>query len=388
MELKKYINQIEMNKIAKSALAMVLAGSFTFSSTQAFASDTTTTNGETVVEAPSETAVTNTDTTEVTNGTEVTNTEATTVTNADVEVKAPTLVPGDFFYFAKLTIEKIKLILTMDDVKEAELLATFASERLAEVERLFAEGKEELALETIEKALADMKLADKVVEEQKETTTVEGEKTTTEGQTSPEAGNVTEPTVESTPETNAPATDATTEDVKAVEEVEEILSQNIIALKAAMEKVQNPVAKAALQKNIDKSYAKLKKKLAKIEARLAKKLEETEEAVIEEQEKEVAAETEVKTSTEVETKTTDTTTTTTTTVEEEETTTVLPTVKKEKAEEKKVKVVKEEKKQKPETKKVVKKEKRENDKKETKVKAAKEMKENKGKSEEKKNDKK
>ena len=51
---------------------------------------------------------------------------------------------------------------------------------------------------------------------------------------------------------------------ESLAEVEEMVSQNILSLQAAMEKVKNPVAKAALEKNIKKSYAKLAKKLSEI----------------------------------------------------------------------------------------------------------------------------
>lgn len=374
MKLKKYINQIEMNKIAKSALAMVLAGTFTFSSA-ALANETTTDPAKTV-EAPTETPVTN-DTVALTN-------DGTVQAKDETKVEAPKLVPGDFFYFAKLTFEKIKLMLTTDDVKEAALLATFASERLAEAESLFKEGKEDLAVEVIQKALEDMKVADSVVEEEKDTTTVDGEKVVTEDQTKTDGDVVTKPSDDKTTIDDKPTTDE-----EAVEEVKEILSQNIIALTAAMEKVKNPVAKAALQRNIEKSYAKLEKKLAKIEARLAKateeevKVEEATDVVVTDQDKTATSETEV------EKEATETDSTDTTLVEDEEATTVVPVVKKGKSEEKKAKaaVKKEEKGKKAEAKKEIK-EKRQKEDKETKGKGHNENKGNKGKSEENKNDKK
>ena len=52
-----------------------------------------------------------------------------------------------------------------------------------------------------------------------------------------------------------------------------MMAQNIVALKAALEHVKNPKARASLEKNIDKSYAKLAEKLDKIEKHLAKKEE-------------------------------------------------------------------------------------------------------------------
>jgi hypothetical protein len=399
MELKKYINQIEMNKIAKSALAMVLAGTFTFSSA-AMANETTVEPSQ-IVEAPTETSVTN-DTVALTN-------DVTVQEKDETKAEAPKLVPGDFFYFAKLTLEKIRLMLTIDDVKEAALLATFASDRLAEAESLFKEGKEDLAVETIKKALEGMKVADSVVEEEKEkekeiekdTTTVEEEKVTTEDQTKTDGQVVTEPTADKTTDTVAVLDEEPKSDEKAVEEVKVILSQNIIALTAAMEKVKNPVAKAALQRNIEKSYAKLEKKLAKIEARLAKDTEEAEveedtDVIITDQEK--TTNTVVEVEVEKDNSVTETTEVTLTDEETEEATAVIPVVKKAKSEEKKAKAVvkQEEKSKKQEAKskkqeakdkkqeaKKVAKEKRQKENKETKGNA---HKENKGKSQEKKND--
>jgi hypothetical protein len=395
MELKKYINQIEMNKIAKSALAMVLAGTFTFSSA-AMANETTVEPSQ-IVEAPTETSVTN-DTVALTN-------DVTVQEKDETKAEAPKLVPGDFFYFAKLTLEKIRLMLTIDDVKEAALLATFASDRLAEAESLFKEGKEDLAVETIKKALEGMEVADSVVEEEKEkeidTTTVEEEKVTTEDQTKTDGQVVTEPTADKTTDTVAVLDEEPKSDEKAVEEVKVILSQNIIALTAAMEKVKNPVAKAALQRNIEKSYAKLEKKLAKIEARLAKDTEEAEveedtDVVITDQEK--TTNTVVEVEVEKDNSVTETTEVTLTDEETEEATAVIPVVKKAKSEVKKAKAVvkQEEKSKKQEAKskkqeakdkkqeaKKVAKEKRQKENKETKGNA---HKENKGKSQEKKND--
>lgn len=144
--------------------------------------------------------------------------------------ETPSLLPGDFFYFSKILIEKIRLALTIDDVKEAKLIAEYAAERLSEAEALFVDGNEEAALETMKKAIDNIDIAEDQV-------------------------------------TNAEEDDSgeTVEDETELEQAKEAVSQNIIALTAAMEKVKNPAAKAALQKNIEKSYAKLAKKMEKRE---------------------------------------------------------------------------------------------------------------------------
>lgn len=279
--LKKFTSSKELNKIAKATLAMVLAGSFTFSATRAFAEGgSTQTDQNQTVEVQANTSSTNSNVSE----------------QATEKQKSPSLLPGDFFYFAKIALEKIKLALTFDDAKEAKLLASNASERLAEAEALFATGNQKAAVETIKDALEAMKDADKFVDDQQGTTvpkedelkdetpsteeqaTAEeqgatSEKSTTEGQAT------TQDQEEATKDEQVSDNQATEdvpvakEDETGLENVKSVLSQNIIALTAAMEKVKNPVAKAALQKNIDKSYAKLAKKIDKWENYLAKKHE-------------------------------------------------------------------------------------------------------------------
>ncbi|MDF2859536.1 MAG: hypothetical protein K0Q87_5387 [Neobacillus sp.] len=175
------------------------------------------------------------------------------------------MVPGDFFYFTKILLEKIQLALTFDDIKEARLIAEYAAERLAEAEVLFAEGDEEAALDTITAAIEYMENTDDVVEEPP----------------------VEEPVEEQTDlidvELDVEVID--NDDVSPIEEpavevedgIDALVSQNIIALTAAMEKVKNPKAKAALQRNIDKSYTKLAKKLEKQIKKEEKQLKKEEE---------------------------------------------------------------------------------------------------------------
>ncbi|PLS14617.1 hypothetical protein CVD28_27295 [Bacillus sp. M6-12] len=244
----------EMNKIAKSALAMVLAGTFTFSASAVFADELKPADQTSSVELKTEVN------TQTASGTEVIteNTIKEAETNLEeIKKENPAALPGDFFYFTKAALEKIKLALTFDKEKEAKLLASYASERIAEAEALFAAGKEEEALEAIKKAAAFIYNAGEIVEEGSDKEAENKNQDSTEEKT------------EKSTEDKTITDDKATEDSK-LEEVENKLSQNIIALKAAMEKVKNPAAKAALKKNIEKSYAKLAKKLAKIESKLAK----------------------------------------------------------------------------------------------------------------------
>ncbi|RFU70781.1 hypothetical protein D0469_04845 [Peribacillus saganii] len=257
----KILSTKEMNKIAKSALAMVIAGTFTFSATAAFADELKSADQAASVELKTEVNTQNTSGADV--NTEETLKEAETKLE-EIKKENPTSLPGDFFYFTKTSLEKIKLALTFDKVKEAELLASYASERLAEAEALFDAGKEEEALNAIKKATAFMENAGKIVEEGSEKETETKDQDSKESETEKSTDDKTE------------IEDKETEDTK-LEEVENKLSQNIIALKAALEKVKNPTAKAALKKNIEKSYAKLAKKLEKIESTLAKEGKENEQ---------------------------------------------------------------------------------------------------------------
>lgn len=244
------LSKKNIHKILKGSLALAIAGTFTFSTTLAYAADETKNDSSLpVVEMP------NTDTSNQTpSQTDIqTQTDSSQPTNETTE--SPSLLPGSFFYFAKITFEKIKLALTFNKVDEAELLATYAAERLAEAEALIANGDEEKAIETLQKATEYLKNAeDMVTPEQKEPTKEETNPTEEENTTTTSEENVTD----------VKKDEDESKDKESVVEVNELISQNIIALTAAMNKVKNPKAKAALQKNIDKAYAKLLKKHGKV----------------------------------------------------------------------------------------------------------------------------
>lgn len=234
------MNKLEykkMNKILKSTLAFVIAGTFTISSTTAFATDEQKEDiGLEVI-------------TEVEGNTNHEGIEEAITQLEKIELETPSVVPGDFLYFAKLALEKIKLAFTLDQEKEAMILAENALERLAEAEVLFEKGNEEEAIEIINNAIKYIADAEQLDED---------------GEDSDESG--TKKT-----ETNTENQEATKEDVKAentaFSETDYLMTQNMIALTANMEKIKNPVAKAALKKNIIKSHEKLAKKLEKIEAK-------------------------------------------------------------------------------------------------------------------------
>lgn len=166
-------------------------------------------------------------------------------TEEEGQSEEPTLVPGDFFYFIKIMMEKVRLAVSFDDYKEARLLADFAAERIAEANALIADGKTEEAEEVLKKAIATQEEA---------------------------AENLAESVEVADEETDAlevVADDVVVEDIE--EDVVEVkLANNIDALSVALTHVKNPKAQEALRKNIKKSFAKLDKKLAKLEKKAAK----------------------------------------------------------------------------------------------------------------------
>jgi hypothetical protein len=272
--MKKLSNQ-EMKKIAKSTLALVLAGTFAFSPI-----------------AMAEENNSEVETVELQNVSPEEIEEAKTQVD-ELEDTNPSLIPGDFFYFAKIALEKIRLAFTLDNAKEAELLATYAAERLQEASALFAEGKEEEALKVIEAAVEYMESSQEIVDEEgsKEEDADSEEETGTEDEVSSDEETGSE---ELTEDGEEPADDVVAEEPSdedaeegseeeevvsedPFEEIEGMLRQNIVALKAAMEHVGNDNARAQLQKNIDKTYAKMAKKLAKLEDKYAEKPVEEEE---------------------------------------------------------------------------------------------------------------
>ncbi|WP_404323761.1 DUF5667 domain-containing protein [Cytobacillus firmus] len=272
MKSLKFLSGKEMNKMAKSTLAVVIAGAFTFSGTAAFASG----NSE---EADFETVELKNDQSAKAIA-ETNNDEAESIDDSkekldEIESETPSLLPGSFFYFAKLALEKVKLALTFDDVKEAKLLAGYAAERMAEAEALFAEGKEEEALAAIEKALEQMENAENIVEEANE----DSEQSKSDDENSSDLISEDESAEDEASEEDVQAeddvddeldSDNDTVDKETEEEVKEILAQNIITLKANLAKFsdrfhENHPAILAMQKNIAKFSEKWSDQLIGLE---------------------------------------------------------------------------------------------------------------------------
>jgi hypothetical protein len=240
--LKKLINR--PNQIVKGVLAMTLAGTFAFS-LPAFANESTE-------EQPVYETV---DLEELQSQLENTQTEK------------PSVIPGDFFYFVKIAFEKIKLAITFDNAKEAELMAQYASERLAEAAALYDEGKKDEAVKVIETAIDFMEKTEAVIAGDLATDETKATEATAteEGPSDEIAARETQETDEQNP----------------YAETEKMIRNNVLALSAAMNHVGNEKAQAALQKNIDKTFAKMAKKMAKLEKKYGKKVKENKEAEIE-----------------------------------------------------------------------------------------------------------
>ncbi|WP_256814742.1 DUF5667 domain-containing protein [Cytobacillus sp. Bac17] len=258
MKLLKFLSSKEMNKMAKSTLALVIAGTFTFSAATAFASENKEDEEFETVEIKNDPSA------EATAESKKDAAESIENDKEELDEEAPSLLPGSFFYFAKIALEKVKLALTFDDIKDAKLLADYASERMAEAEALFAEGKGEEALEAIEKALEQMENAETIVDE--EANEDLGKSISDEE----DNGNLDESAEVETPdEDDADREDSSDNDTankETEDEIKEILAQNIIALQANLAKFserfdENHPSVLAMQKNIAKFTEKWSEQL-------------------------------------------------------------------------------------------------------------------------------
>lgn len=244
--------------MAKSTLALVIAGTFTFSAATAFASENKEDEEFETVEIKNDPSA------EATAESKKDAAESIENDKEELDEEAPSLLPGSFFYFAKIALEKVKLALTFDDIKDAKLLADYASERMAEAEALFAEGKGEEALEAIEKALEQMENAETIVDE--EANEDLGKSISDEE----DNGNLDESAEVETPdEDDADREDSSDNDTankETEDEIKEILAQNIIALQANLAKFserfdENHSSVLAMQKNIAKFTEKWSEQL-------------------------------------------------------------------------------------------------------------------------------
>ncbi|QHS21499.1 hypothetical protein GWK91_00345 [Virgibacillus sp. MSP4-1] len=187
-------------------------------------------------------------------------------TTQDISMDDPGLVPGDFFYFVETIAEKVQLALTFEDTAKAELISKFANERIAEANSLFDAGDTDGAIQLLNQALGNQELAlDYVADDELADGTAQEEE-------APDAGMNTGimPSEDDSeqPENETVREETETEDPVAElrYELESHFSRNMTALLLAMEKVENPTAKAALAKNVEKTYARMEKRAGKAKA--------------------------------------------------------------------------------------------------------------------------
>ncbi|UOY93921.1 DUF5667 domain-containing protein [Ectobacillus sp. JY-23] len=167
--------------------------------------------------------------------------------------EAPTLVQGDFFYFIKTMMEDIRLALATNDLDKAKLLSEQAAERIAEARVLIQEGKDNYTQDTLKEAADKLEKADELAGEDTEKSPSETDKLIV---VEDDASDKTE---EEATETEKPATEK--------EKVKIHIGHNIEALAKVLDKVKNPKAKAAIAKNIEKSFVKLADKIEKKQAK-------------------------------------------------------------------------------------------------------------------------
>ncbi|WP_261305231.1 DUF5667 domain-containing protein [Paenibacillus andongensis] len=217
------------------------------------------------------------------------------ITLNESKTETSNLLPGDFFYFVKTMYENIRLALTINDIKEARLLAAFAQERLAEANALLAKGKTNEANLSLQKSLETQQNAvqktdqasglsttekSALAETATQSAAAEVKASTQKEQTTTIAANPGSEQIANSEQTEAEDVTYPVKEVKNPEQILKVkddLQHNILALTSALEKVGNPKAQLALMKNIEKSFTHLDKKLSKIESK--KRLEQTNEDV-------------------------------------------------------------------------------------------------------------
>ncbi|MDQ0116166.1 DUF5667 domain-containing protein [Paenibacillus harenae] len=193
--------------------------------------------------------------------------DAATTSSPENAQEAPSLLPGDFFYFVKTIYERIQLAFASDNMEEAILLAQFAQERLAESAVLLEEGHAEIAGETLQRSLSQQQKAiDTAASVIDPVATYEHAEST---DPSAEERAVESKVVNTTSDDEDQLSEDANEEEEGVEpakadKVKNSLQHNIVALAAALDKVSNPKAQSSLLKNITKSFAHLEKKLTKL----------------------------------------------------------------------------------------------------------------------------
>ncbi|MDG5788875.1 DUF5667 domain-containing protein [Evansella sp. AB-P1] len=183
----------------------------------------------------------------------------------EVESTEPRLVPGNFFYFVKKAFEQIQIALSFDDVKKGAVLAQHAENRLAEANALILAGDVEKAEELLERAIETNLLAleaigEEIVEEEEVVESGEVVEGADEADEADENEGIEEGQ-EQEGSNDELIEEEGLEEGSEIEKTKARISNNIPALLAVLEKIENPRAQAAIMKNIEKSFGKLAVKL-------------------------------------------------------------------------------------------------------------------------------
>jgi hypothetical protein len=206
--------------------------------------------------------------------------EATEVVENEESVSESTLEQNLFSYITTMN-DQLKLALSEDQMERASLLVDLSDEAIAEAQELFEQGKVEEATELLTKATEALKSADEIANDDEEEIVDEEVEEADEE----EDIEVIELDDDLTEEDDVVELDEESSDEEN-KELETKIGQNVISLTLNLHKVKNPKAKAALERNIERSLERLKAKygdISDLEEILAKINEEAQEDVVDEE---------------------------------------------------------------------------------------------------------
>jgi hypothetical protein len=208
--------------------------------------------------------------------------EATEIVGNEESVSENTLEQNLFSYITTMN-DQLKLALSEDQMERASLLVDLSDEAIAEAQELFEQGKDEEATELLTKATEALKSADEIANEEEEETSDEEVEEVEESDE--EDIEVIELDDDLTEDEEVIELDEESSDEED-KELEAKIGQNVISLTLNLHKVKNPNAKAALERNIERSLERLKAKygdISDLEEILAKINEEAQEDVVNEE---------------------------------------------------------------------------------------------------------
>ncbi|GEL78848.1 hypothetical protein [Tenuibacillus multivorans] len=198
----------------------------------------------------------------------------------DVEVEEETTLEAKLFsYYVKVS-DQLSLALEEEDSERLELLLDWSLQQIEEAQALYDEGHVEQADEILEEALTVMEEA----ESSDGTDEEDSEEEENEESSDEEENNEDESSVDEENSDEEESDDEEQEERDEAEEETKVVGQNVISLAINMEKVKNPVAKAALKRNIERSLARLEVKYDDLSALYERLNEITDEFTVEEDE--------------------------------------------------------------------------------------------------------